>query len=192
MKPETQEQREKRLTRQRAYYAANRERLIACCSSYRKSRPKQTRAYYASYRERNRDALKVKQTQRNVSPAGRKAQRTYWESPKGVIAHYRNASKRRGIQWALPYDLAIDLVTDNCFYCGAAPDPTNGIDRVINKNGYLEDNVVTACEHCNKAKLERSREDFERWAVKVAARVLTDDERAELYNSGAGKFYPFT
>ena len=146
---------------------------------------------HANYRETHREVLRKKAEAYRATPASKKKQQKYDQSPKGVVAHYRNASKRRGFEWALPHLLAMDLVTDNCFYCGAPPAPTNGIDRVVNEKGYTEDNVVTACQYCNKAKLTRSREDFERWAVQVAARVLTEDERAELFAAGAGKFYPF-
>lgn len=67
----------------------------------------------------------------------------------------------------LPRALFDDLVTDSCFYCGAAAAPVNGIDRVDNSRHYVPDNVVTACKICNRAKHTMTREEFEAWAIRI-------------------------
>ena len=83
-------------------------------------------------------------------------------------SYYRSAcAKKRGVAFSLPRALFDDLITDACFYCGAPPNPLNGVDRVDNTQGYTPDNSVTACEHCNKAKRSLSRVAFERWIVQV-------------------------
>jgi len=74
----------------------------------------------------------------------------------------------RGVAWSLPRELALDLVTDLCFYCHAVPLPFNGIDRVDNTRGYEYGNVVTACWWCNRAKGTQTREQFEQHAISVA------------------------
>lgn len=84
---------------------------------------------------------------------------------------YRGNAKTRGREFDLPRRLFEDLLTDNCFYCGHAPDPINSIDRVDNDGGYVEDNVVTACNFCNQAKHTHTRAEFEEWAKRVAARL---------------------
>lgn len=72
------------------------------------------------------------------------------------------------------------LTSDNCHYCGNSPilyststksnvsKETfehskylyNGIDRIDSSKGYTNDNCVTCCEMCNKAKRDVSYEDF--------------------------------
>jgi hypothetical protein len=81
---------------------------------------------------------------------------------------YRAAARARSIGFDLPRALVEDLVTDNCFYCGAKPNPTNGIDRVRNELGYTSDNVVSCCEKCNYGKSGMSANDFLKWATMVA------------------------
>lgn len=103
-----------------------------------------------------------------------KAKRAEWrESSPGThkVWTIRSDAKERGLLFDLPDLLALDLVTDNCFYCGSAPDPVNGIDRVNNARGYEEDNVVSCCTCCNTAKLDHSVEDFTAWLRRAAAHV---------------------
>ena len=51
------------------------------------------------------------------------------------------------------------------------PGETDCADRVDNDGGYVEDNVVTACNFCNQAKHTHTRAEFEEWAKRVAARL---------------------
>lgn len=101
-------------------------------------------------------------------------------------------TKRRGLQWSLSMDESIKLIFANCVYCGATPgllckplqyqglsqkrteEATilrNGIDRVDSSKGYVEGNCVTACEQCNKAKLDYSADEFKAWVMRVAAHL---------------------
>ena len=84
---------------------------------------------------------------------------------------YRSKATKRGLDFTLNRVQVTDFVTDNCFYCGAAPDPFNGMDRVDNDKGYVDGNVVTSCRMCNVAKNSHSRDEFESWAVRVASKV---------------------
>ncbi|WHZ03402.1 hypothetical protein QNH48_01505 [Neobacillus sp. YX16] len=43
----------------------------------------------------------------------------------------------------------------------------NGLDRVENKKGYIINNVVPCCTHCNKAKGELSYEEFRALILKI-------------------------
>lgn len=81
---------------------------------------------------------------------------------------YRANARYKGIEYSLQRKLHDDLVTDNCFYCGELPKPVNGIDRVDNSVGYVENNVVTACFRCNSSKNSGTQADFIRWAKSVA------------------------
>lgn len=114
--------------------------------------------YHKIYRKLNRTRI-------------HEAQKQYYNTPNRRARHLRTCSKGRGLAWELPLELAIDLITDNCYYCGAAPEPLHGIDRVDNTRGYLEDNVVTACKQCNKAKSNHTKQFFEEWATRVAQRA---------------------
>ena len=79
------------------------------------------------------------------------------------LAAYKNNAKRKGRTWDIPKDLFADLVTDNCFYCGATPETLHGMDRVHNEGGYTENNVVTCCTNCNAAKRVFSVGEFAIW-----------------------------
>lgn len=84
------------------------------------------------------------------------------------IKEVLESAKQRGWTFTLPALLIRDLVTDNCFYCGAAPAPVNGIDRVDSAHGYEGDNVVTACRSCNVAKTNHSLGEFAAWVKRAA------------------------
>jgi len=75
------------------------------------------------------------------------------------------------------------LSQQNCFYCGKLPSNCrnavcdrnsefrklngnfiySGLDRVNNNLGHMKDNVVPCCIDCNKAKCERSQDEFLEW-----------------------------
>jgi hypothetical protein len=84
---------------------------------------------------------------------------------------YQASARARSLKFSLDRDLFNDLVTDSCFYCGVAPDPINGIDRVDSAEGYVFGNVVTCCRPCNISKWDRPRDEFEAWVRRVYARL---------------------
>lgn len=105
-----------------------------------------------------------------------------------LLIRFRKDAKERKIIWNLSPKRAIQLIYDNCVYCGVEPGlkcfplkhyglsqtktleatlTRNGIDRIDSSKGYEEGNVVTCCETCNKAKLEMSVEDFKSWIIRV-------------------------
>jgi len=84
----------------------------------------------------------------------------------------RSASKFSRVFDLLEGDFS-RMVHSPCAYCGVPPltgrasttpsrkkVPLNGLDRVDSKLGYTLSNVVPCCKHCNKAKLDRTREEF--------------------------------
>lgn len=88
----------------------------------------------------------------------------------------RNASKR-GLIFMLNKDQFVDLIVKDCCYCGCSPQQAsrywgkdkspkfiyNGVDRVDNNLGYTLDNCVACCNTCNKAKSDKSLEEFKDW-----------------------------
>jgi 5-methylcytosine-specific restriction endonuclease McrA len=97
------------------------------------------------------------------------------ECARTSVSRRRNSNKSgarsRGLEYMLTPDQHDALVTGRCVYCGARPDPFNGIDRVDNERGYVEGNVVTACFDCNRAKGQMTVGEFERWAVRIVYRL---------------------
>jgi hypothetical protein len=88
--------------------------------------------------------------------------------------NYVGSARRRGIEFALTRERFEQLIACDCEYCGAAPAPLNGIDRVDNGFGYIEGNVVTACRACNVAKQTMSVDQFIAWAKRVIAHCERD------------------
>lgn len=71
--------------------------------------------------------------------------------PAARIKETVEKAAKRGIAYALTYELALALVTSVCAYCGGG-DEVNGIDRMDSAKGYVAGNVVPACATCNMAK----------------------------------------
>ena len=91
-----------------------------------------------------------------------------------IIKGYKNGAKARGYEWNLSNSYAKELISKECFYCGAKFSNEwdgykyNGIDRVDNEKGYEEGNVVPCCKICNVAKHDMAQKDFIFWARSVA------------------------
>lgn len=64
------------------------------------------------------------------------------------------------------YETFLLLSQQNCEYCGKAPSTErgkfryNGLDRIDSSLDHSEDNIVTCCWHCNRAKYTMSVNDF--------------------------------
>lgn len=95
---------------------------------------------------------------------------------------YKRRAKTKGIDFSLTIEEALDLFKSDCYYCGLEPQEVNAIyngntvdgvcksntiDRVDSNKGYLNENVVPACNICNKAKLQMSEEEFIKWVKRV-------------------------
>lgn len=92
---------------------------------------------------------------------------------------YKTSAKKRGLSFLLSRDKLIEICESNCFYCGTEPKQIvnlrgangswtrNGIDRVDNKLGYTDDNVVSCCKSCNRAKSSLSLGDFKNLVVNI-------------------------
>jgi hypothetical protein len=104
-------------------------------------------------------------------------------STKYIYFNYkRNAIKRR-LEFNLTLDEFSNFLDKPCHYCGIAPNNSyftyrtvkefnhefkyNGIDRIDSSRGYTIENCVTACNQCNKAKLNYTEEEFKDWVKRV-------------------------
>lgn len=86
---------------------------------------------------------------------------------------YKDNAKCRGILFNLTKDDFVTLIQSNCYYCGTKPKSVNGIDRVDNNRGYEKDNCVSCCHKCNRAKLNKSLEDFINWAIRLKNNLIS-------------------
>lgn len=87
-----------------------------------------------------------------------------------VIYKYKLRAKKENIDWKLSEEQCLKIFKDKCFYCGAEPHRIkkinssnftyNGIDRVDNKKGYIEGNVVSCCMRCNYMKSDLTEKEF--------------------------------
>jgi hypothetical protein len=91
---------------------------------------------------------------------------------------YKSDATKRGLAFDLSKERFKELTQLNCYYCGRKPNQLyyrrknggyigNGIDRVNNNDGYIEENVVPCCRQCNYAKGSMHIDDFEKWIKKV-------------------------
>jgi len=96
---------------------------------------------------------------------------------RALYAESKNTSKRRSREFDLTLKQFESLIKKSCFYCGVAPKPkrrvvtytnktiiANGIDRVDSSLGYIVGNCVPCCIHCNRAKSDRS---FDEWVTHI-------------------------
>lgn len=77
---------------------------------------------------------------------------------------YVECAKRRAHEFSLSLDFFKHITKQNCFYCNKEPSQVrkagrktgdyvyNGIDRVDNSLGYVENNCVSCCKDCNYLK----------------------------------------
>jgi hypothetical protein len=85
---------------------------------------------------------------------------------------------KRALKFKLTKSQVREITSSNCHYCGVSPQRVsvsqagdvyvyNGIDRVDNKKGYIEENCVPCCTLCNRAKSNYSVEVFEEWISRL-------------------------
>lgn len=91
---------------------------------------------------------------------------------RALFSRYARAARKRGIEWALPWEDFRELVILPCTYCGAVPSQRegkkafngqvtyNGLDRQDNAKGYTAVNVVPCCGPCNYMKRAMTVEEF--------------------------------
>lgn len=86
-----------------------------------------------------------------------------------LYADYKYSAKSRNIQWDLNFYEFLNIVTQDCEYCGQKPTIrkqncyeiySNGIDRIDSQQGYTATNCVPCCTKCNYMKLNYPLQDF--------------------------------
>lgn len=74
---------------------------------------------------------------------------------------YQARATKFGLDFTLTREEFRELVDSPCHYCGVSG--PNGIDRKDNTLGYLKENALPACIHCNYAKGNLTYADFLTW-----------------------------
>ena len=87
-----------------------------------------------------------------------------------VFSSYRQAARKKNMEFLLTKEDVEKLIDLNCYYCGGLPSNSHvchghkityqGIDRMDNDLGYTPDNVVPCCIVCNKMKKVMSHDEF--------------------------------
>lgn len=101
-----------------------------------------------------------------------------------VMREYQNSAKVDGRPFLLDENDFARLLVQSCFYCGAAPSRlvelrsrishlVGGIDRIDNRRGYIQGNVVPCCHSCNLRKHQRNAGAFIR-LYEPARRYMLD------------------
>lgn len=104
-------------------------------------------------------------------------------SLNGLITHYKQGAKSRGLVFKLTREECIELFNGDCHYCGQPPSRQfhhvyrkstpityNGIDRVDNNLGYIARNTVSCCFTCNRAKHTMPYNQWIAWLHRIAER----------------------
>lgn len=106
----------------------------------------------------------------------RERKKMYWHKPEVKfntnirIAKYKREAIRRGKTYILDDEFARLMLTSPCHYCGYLDltEKLNGIDRVNNEIGYIQENCVPCCEICNFGKGKKSEQQF----IEMCRRVV--------------------
>lgn len=127
---------------------------------------------------------------------GKKNKLKEGNSTKNAIVYsYKRDAKKRNLEFNLNSSLIDKFFKSNCYYCGALPSKTakyghlissftyNGIDRIDNNVGYIEENCVPCCIQCNKAKLDMTLDKFLVHVVKIHSRMLEIRQELALKRS---------
>jgi hypothetical protein len=110
-----------------------------------------------------------------------------------LYSSYIGSAKKRNLSFELTRDEFINLVQQNCFYCGNPPTQFrrdrqkinglylyNGIDRLDNNVGYELDNCVPCCVTCNYAKRTRNYNEFIDWLHKVCNHLSSKETELDF------------
>jgi len=96
-----------------------------------------------------------------------------------ILRTYKSNAKLHGREFSLTENEFRQIIEQPCFYCGKLPFRDrgdcgirghfryNGIDRVDNSIGYISENCVPCCQHCNQSKLNYSLDEFRDWVKSV-------------------------
>lgn len=112
----------------------------------------QSAKHAAKFRKNNPDKIVAQRNKERMEPE------------RKIKAIIRDATSREVHFEFDDLDAMKSKLTDGCAYCGFAPvlgtDALNGLDRVDNSKGYINDNVVPSCGVCQHIKGPQDIDEF--------------------------------
>ena len=96
-----------------------------------------------------------------------------------IFSTYKRIARNRNLEFKLSIQFFKDIIQKNCYYCNTSPSNNsstdyhngdfayNGIDRIDNFLGYVEENVVPCCKICNVAKNNMDLKSFILWIENI-------------------------
>lgn len=89
--------------------------------------------------------------------------------PRSQLWFAKRDAKKRGLAWHISDKRALKLLERPCHWCGAAPNPYSGLDRLNNEPFYHARNVVPCCWPRNRSKGTRTAVEWIRFCANVIA-----------------------
>jgi hypothetical protein len=83
-------------------------------------------------------------------------------------------ARNRGIAWQIKDEDALPLFKQPCHWCGAAPNPANGIDRRNNELYYRKSNALPCCWPCNLAKRKMRADEWATFVHRITRKIFAD------------------
>lgn len=103
---------------------------------------------------------------------------------KELYKRYVYGALKRNLEWKLTVEEFVNIIKQNCSYCGNSPRDysralrkgkgktyklvANGIDRINNKIGYTLNNSTACCSTCNRMKGTMDLLEFAKHIIKTA------------------------
>jgi len=150
-----------RKTKAKEWRKNNPDKIRRANAKWRKNNPDKTYNYYTKYRENqlkyNAEAFRKRnaenQAKRRKMHPKKKSTYRYNTIVKDKYHRSIKSAEERGYDFNISYDIFKKLVESDCYYCGCPRKKfLNGVDRLDNKIGYIENNIVSACKMCNYMK----------------------------------------
>jgi hypothetical protein len=124
--------------------------------------------FRAKYNGKNNKRLSInyyKNVEKNRAIALRNHYRKT-TNPKTRLRLIKSGATKRGLE----FNISLEWYLENgwkkkCYYCGG--DTQDGLDRIDNSVGYIENNLVPCCINCNRAKATITQKDFLLMCVSV-------------------------
>lgn len=143
--------------------------VVSCCWDCNRAKRDQTVTEFLEW------VMRIRRYKRRVIPV----KLPLWETVSNRFSFgdawcsYRQSAEKRGIEFRLTKSQAIAMFKSHCSYCMELPSngpkgkQYSGIDRVDNSGAYDLPNVRAACVRCNRAKGNKTMEEFISWALRV-------------------------
>jgi 5-methylcytosine-specific restriction endonuclease McrA len=104
-----------------------------------------------------------------------------------IYNYYKKKAKERNIEFYLDFDLFVSLIENVCHYCGkkgynkmsSHASSSNylscGIDRKNSNENYTNENCVSCCRDCNRAKGIMGYSEFIEWINNLYNRLIKNN-----------------